>query len=51
MKTNTDTNKSPMLGKVNHGGCRCCQDNTKVPAKRAQKRRERQAVRKFLSNI
>jgi len=44
-------NQAKMLGKTHHGGCRCCQDDAKVPTKRAQKRRERQAWKKELSNI
>lgn len=41
---NTDTNKAKMLSRCAGFGCRCCQDDTKVRARRAQKRRERQAM-------
>lgn len=48
---NTDTNTAKMLGKSNRFGCGCCTDDAKRPSRRASRRRERQAVRKFLSKM
>lgn len=48
---NTDTCKARMLGLSNRFGCGCCRDDAKIPSRRASRRRERQALRKFLSNM
>ena len=51
MKTNTDTNKARMIGRCGIFACGCCHSDTAKRERRASKRRERQALRKFLSNI
>lgn len=47
MKTDTDTAKATMLTKRPRG-CTCCTDTTKILARRAAKRRERQAVARMI---
>lgn len=40
-----------MIGRLNRFGCGCCRtDENRHREKRANKRRERQAVRKFIAN-
>lgn len=44
----TDTDRNRMLGLSNRFGCGDCYDDTKTRSRRASRRRERQAVRKFI---
>lgn len=40
-----------MIGRLNRFGCGCCRtDGNRAREKRANKRRERQSVRKFIAN-